>query len=345
MKGLRLLCLDNDIVVYFRHLSFYIGDVNHCVATLSVPFYLRVLSRFRLFVRLLRLEPRCAEFIGERYLIFCILHKVWMLDIERGKIQCIFEARDGFSDPLNLCKVGNCVYWGDYGNNVNREEVNIYRVDSSAKIEVVYRFPCGSVRHVHNLIFDTKNQNFWIFTGDNDKLAGIYSADKDFFKVEAINIGDQRYRAVVGFPFNGGVIYATDSVEKDNYLFISTSDTGFQPRMLAELNGSCIYGTETAAYYVFSTTVESPEGRGLFSLLSNKLGRGIKSRDVHLIAVKKQNISDIKIIGKFRKDWLPMKLFQYGAVLFPSGQQKNKDLWIYPVACRKTDGKLFKIRL
>lgn len=190
-----------------------------------------------------------------------------------------------------------------------------------------------------------ESRQFWIMTGDNDKKAGIYRADCDFLRVEPINIGEQRYRAVVAFPYKDGIIYATDSVENENHLYVCESDNDYVARQLFPINGSCIYGTETKDYYVFSTTVEPPEGRGIRALFSNKLGGGIKSRDVHLVTVAKRDLSDIRIVAKYRKDWLPMKLFQYGAVMFPSGQYRNEDLLIFPVACKGVDGESIRITL
>lgn len=345
MRKFRLIFADDKSPVYFRRFSFFVGKNKRFVSKVQTPILLRVFCQFRLFVRLLRLEPRCVEMIDRETLVFCLLHKVWVLNLETGEMKILFEASDGFSDPLNFCKVGNSVYWGDYGNNAERKEVGVYHVDSSLKVKCVYKFPHNSIRHVHNIVFDGESRQFWIMTGDNDKKAGIYRADCDFSRVEPINIGEQRYRAVVAFPYKDGIIYATDSVEDENHLYVCESDNDYVVRQLTPINGSCIYGTETKDYYVFSTTVEPPEGRGIRALFSNKLGGGIKSRDVHLVTVAKRDLSDIRIVAKYRKDWLPMKLFQYGAVMFPSGQYRNEDLLISPVACKGVDGESIRITL
>ncbi len=34
-----------------------------------------------------------------------------------------------------------------------------------------------------------------------------------------------------------------------------------------------------------------------------------------------------------------MKLFQYGVITFPSGQQNSNTLCYYPIACKNVDGK------
>lgn len=80
-------------------------------------------------------------------------------------------------------------------------------------------------------------------------------------------------------------------------------------------------------------------------MFSNKLGEGIKSREVYVIAVNKNDLSDIKIIAKYKKDCLPMKLFQYGSVHFPIEQKDKETLRLSPMACKKYDGKTIEIQV
>lgn len=341
-KNYRLMSY-RPVLIYYRRLAFYIGDDKKLITEVSVSNILRALCHFRLLVRLLRLEPRCAEMIDKNQMIFCLMHKVWVLNIETAVMQVIFEAKFGFSDPLNFCKVDNQVYWGDYGNNDKRGTVSIYRVDSSLKVEEMYVFPQGSIRHIHNIIYSESYDCFWILTGDNDKHSGIYKSDRRFEHVTPIRIGEQNYRAVVAFPYMDGIIYATDSVEKENHIFVCTAGNNYQVIVLKGINGSCIYGTEIRNWYVFSTTVEPSEGRGLKNMFSNKLGGGIKSGEVQVVAVNKQDLSDIRIVAFYKKDIWPMRLFQYGAAMFPTGQKNNVSLTLCPIACRGCDGDTIEI--
>ena len=73
-------------------------------------------------------------------------------------------------------------------------------------------------------------------------------------------------------------------------------------------------------------------------ILSNELGGGIKTHDVHIIAVSKLDLS-IRILKKIRKDAWPMKLFQYGMAVFPMGQENSVDgVWYYNMATKEGDG-------
>lgn len=328
---------DGKIILY-RCGAFYLAEGSKITLIVKLPLSLfkSSASRLRITNRLLRLEPRAVEQLSQNKFVFCFDHKIWILDVDQKETRVICENRMGWSDPLNFCSNGAGVYWGEYGSNDERDEVKVYQMTPDERINEVYSFPPKSVRHIHNIIFDEKKDEFWIFTGDNDAKAGIYKASKDWKYIEPIRVGEQRFRAVVGFPSANGLIYATDSVMDINHIYLLLNDG--KQEDLATINGSCIYGTETRDYYVFSTTVESPEGRSIMSLFSYKLGEGILSREVQVVAVRKSDFA-IKTIALFNKDLLPLKLFQYGAVMFPQRKPIDNALWMYVMACKKFDGK------
>lgn len=338
MKGKYLYKLDTNRWLRFYNSFFYVG--NELVGKLEIPFFKRIFIKMRLFVRLLRLEPRVIERLTENEFVFCTLHKMWVLNIVDKKIKLLTENRIGWSDPLNICKVGDYIYWGEYGCNQEKDVVNIYRLNSKKEISIVYTFPKNTIRHIHNIIWSPSEQNFYILTGDTEDCAGIYKSDKDWKTVEPILIGNQQYRAVVGFPFKKGIIYVTDSVETPNYIYVYQDNS---LKSLAPFPGSCIYGIETKSYYVFASAVEPPERGGNLSMFTYKLGGGIQDWYSHLIKVKKETL-EVEEILKVKKDFLPMKLFQYGTIMFPKGQENRDELLYYIMAC-KDDGKTYKMSL
>lgn len=296
----------------------------------------KFLGRFRLINRMLRLEPRTSEMIDNKHLATVLSGKIYIVELEDGTTNIIETGSEGFGTPLNLCKVEDCLFYGDYGSNPYRKSVNIYMADMGLRSEKIYSFPENSIRHIHNIRFDKANNRFWVSAGDNESKAGIYQTNLKWTEVVPFKIGKQKYRTVTGFPYGGGYLYATDSVEKENHLYYI--DKNGKEKILTSINGSCIYGTEIKDYFIFSTTVESPEGGGYLKLLSTRLGGGIKNREVHLIAVRKSNLA-VRVIRKYKKDIWPMKLFQYGTLMFPAGQEQSEDLWCYGVACKGIDGK------
>lgn len=333
-----LYVIDNNRKLYFSRGTFYI-NTNDCkekkIVSAPLTGFRLFFSYFRLTTRLLRLEPRCVERLDENRFIVCYAHKVWLLDITHKTFTILQETRNGFSTPLNLIADGRCVYWGDYGKNAKREAVNIYCLDCNLSLKTVYTFASGEVRHIHNIV--KYEDGFIVMVGDNETKAGFYKANQEWTHVVPWKTGEQRYRAVVGFAHKNDFLYATDSVETDNQLRIIIED-GVE-KNVADINGSCIYGCETKCHYIFSTTVEPHEG----SVWKNKLGGGIKSRDVHLIAVNKTDLN-VQIIKTFRKDIWPMKLFQYGTLIFPKGQEACDELCYNIVACER-DGKIETITL
>jgi len=342
IKG-RLLYQVGNRGLLFEHLSFY--DVNledgkrKLIAKLSIGKLTRFLCHFRLYARLKRLDPRCAGKLDDSRYVVCVLGKIWLVDIQKKRVDKLIETRSGFG-LLNYCESNNCLYWGDYGINANYDEINIYRLDGNLNIRIVYTFPEGSIRHIHNIVKD--GDGFVVMAGDNEPEAGIYHANADWTKVTPWKNGEQRYRAVVGFPCMRGFIYATDSVETENH--IRLIDANGKESILTAINGSCIYGCETKDYFLFSTTVEPHEGGGKLSLIFEKLGGGIKSRDITIVAVRKEDLS-VRQVTSFKKDGWPMKLFQYGRCIFACGGQNTNSVWCSPVACKNFDGKTIKIEL
>lgn len=342
LKGKLLYICEKDKGLLFDKQGFFSVDLQNgqreLIMSLRPSGAKGVLSHFRLVSRLLRLEPRCMERLeGDRFVV-CHTHKVWLLDIAKRSFTILQESRKGFSNPLNFCSDGVCVYWGDYGDNANHEEVNIYRLNPDLKLEIVYTVPQRTVRHIHNVIWDEANKRFFVLTGDMEEPSGIYTASADWSEVKPIVIGQQQYRAVVGFPHDDGLIYATDSVADANNIYLLQ---GSEVKTLCSFPGSCIYGTETKSHYVFASTVEPPEGRGFFNMFTYKLGKGIKDRYSHFITVRKSDLKAEEVL-KLKKDIWPMKLFQYGSLMFPKGHKESEDLWYYVMAC-EGDGRTFRL--
>lgn len=344
IRGRVLYLLNDNVGLLFYRMSFFLVDLTTgektFVCELPVGTKTVLLSRSRILSRLKRLEPKCAGRLSKSEFVVSLLRSIWVVDVEKNTCQKIFENPEGFSEVINFCSTQEGVLWGDYGRNNGLSEVRIYKVGVDRQVKVIYTFETGVVRHIHNIVKD--GDGFLLFVGDNEEMAGVYRVNHDWTEVKPWKTGQQKYRAVVGWPYEGGVLYATDSVETENHLRYITADG--KEKELADMNGSCIYGCETKDYYLFSTTVEPHEGGGKLSLFFEKLGGGIKSRDVTIVAVNKSNLS-VRQVVKFRKDGWHMKLFQYGRCIFAGGQQDSNTVWCSPVACKKYDGKSIKIEI
>lgn len=347
IRGRLLYILKDNIGLLFDRMSFFTVDLitgeKTFVCELPVGKKTVLLSRSRILSRLKRLEPKCAGRLSESEFVVSLLRSIWVVDVEKNTCQKIFENPEGFSEVINFCSTQEGVLWGDYGRNNQLMRVTVYGLRLTAyglQLNKVYTFEAGTVRHIHNIVED--GDGFLLFVGDNEEKAGIYRVNSDWTEVKPWKTGQQKYRAVVGWPYQGGVLYATDSVETENNLRFITA--GGEEKVLATLNGSCIYGCETKDNYLFSTTVEPHEGGGKLSLLFEKLGGGIKSRDVTIVAVSKKNLT-MRQVASYKKDRWPMKMFQYGRCIFAGGQQNTNTVWCSPVACKRYDGKTILLKV
>lgn len=343
--GKTLYLHKGNSLLHYSHFSFYLNGRK--VASPTVIWQRRVQSENRAMERMLRLEPRCIERLGEDLFALSWQHRIWLLNTATGVLREIASNREGWSAPLNLCTADGYVYWGDYGGNQNKEKVCIYRMNAAGNITTAYTFPAGTIRHIHNLVWDSTACCFYVFTGDLEPTSGIYRATQDWSEVVPVATGSQQYRAVVGFSTPQGLLYATDAVNASNHIYLIRTDgkscsqqTGeLLAQILAPFPGSCINGCETRDYYIFSSTVEPPEGRGLLNMFDYRLGAGIVNRYAHLVTVRKSDLY-VEERLKLRKDILPMKLFQYGAITFPKGQEDAESLLYNVTACRG-DGHSF----
>ena len=344
IKGRILYLLNDNTGLLFQRMTFFLVDLTTgkktFVCRMSVGKKTALLSRSRILSRLKRLEPKSAGRLSATQFVVSLLRSIWIVDVNEKSCTKLCDNPEGFSEVINFCSTEDGVLWGDYGRNTEHKEVQIYRARADCQVNVIYTFEAGTVRHIHNIVEDS--DGFLLFVGDNEEKAGIYRVNSDWTEVKPWKTGQQKYRAVVGWPYQGGVLYATDSVETENHIRYITANG--EERELAALNGSCIYGCETKDYCLFSTTVEPHEGGGKLSLIFEKLGGGIKSRNVTIVAVSKSDLS-VRQVAIFRKDGWPMKLFQYGRCIFAGGQKESNTVWCSPVACKKYDGKTIKIEL
>ena len=332
-RGYKPLFFLDDRLYLFQAGSIWIsgGSEPQKIVTL---FQKSVFDKYRTLVRFFRREPRFAIPIDKHKIIVAISKKIKIVDIQKKDVRDIFASGKCMSVPLNLCKgEGNWIaLWGDYGQNPNHEKINIHGLKQDLTIETIYSFPAQQIRHIHNIVHK-KDGGFYIFTGDQESLAGIYEADEEFKHVVPLKTGSQQYRAVIGCDTSNGLLYATDSPNDPNYIYLLKSNGTLE--QITQINGSCIYGTEHNGSYYFATTVEPDETkRGFTAMFSKKIGKGILSDEVHLIRV--DDDLSVKKVANYKKDKWPLKLLQYGSIQFPYGD--SKELWIYPVAVEGFDG-------
>lgn len=340
IPGFKPLCIIKGELILYRKGSLFVLRKNKPQCLFRI-YPRNWKEATRLTSRFFRCEPKYALPLTDDVMLIAGKRKILAVQLSNQCVKEVVTSRENFSDPLNICPAQQkwLAVWGDYGSNPEHTDIRICGLTPSMDVQTIYTFVPGQIRHIHNII-PKQNGGYYIFTGDQENDAGIYVADAAFQDVKPVCVGQQCYRAVVGFDTPQGLLYATDAVNEPNYVYLLKPDGELQ--MICPLNGSCIYGTKHGQKYYFSTTVEPDENNhGILSWLSYRCGKGILSDDVQVIEV--DEYQNTKVIWQAQKDWLPMKLMQYGSVQFPKGT--SNELWCYPVAVKRYDGVALKLKV
>ena len=108
-----------------------------------------------------------------------------------GAIVTLATGRDEFrvthrilrgTRPLHIAVTPeDRLYWGEYFDNPDRDEVHVYAsADQGATWDVAYTFAKGEIRHIHNIVSDAWENCLWMLTGDNGEECRILRASCDF---------------------------------------------------------------------------------------------------------------------------------------------------------------------
>lgn len=318
----------------------------------EVGFPIAISCKERLFgwskmvTRLLRFGARTSIAIDNSHIVISIGNYLYEVGLLAGTITQGWYCGNGIrplclSDVTGIKGFNDGLYFGQYWKNDQLNPVGIYYRQGVDDWNEVYKFPQGSIKHIHNLIPDPYCQCVWIMTGDFGDAAALWKATDGFKKVERVVFGDQKWRGCVGFALPEGLLYATDTPFSDNHIILLKPDGTAET--MCNLSGSCIYGCQWGDKFVFSSTVEA-DGRDetIWKLLtSKKRGGGIKDNHVHLYVGNLKN--GFQEVHKKKKDWLPF-IFQFGAFRFPTGTNNTDMLYFQAVATCKNDLDLLSLK-
>lgn len=352
--GVKPLCWSDggETLLCYAHGSLYLRNRGSEQKLCNLPLCRakKLLSYSRFATRVLRIEPRTALIVGDSVLM-AWMGAIHLVSLRSGESKCLLGSRKGFSSPLYFTPVmGNnlLAVWGDYGTNPDRSPVSIWGLDLNREIRVLHEFASGVIRHIHGIIpRRAGNGGFYVLTGDMERSSGIYIASGDFSDMQPLAVGEQRFRAVRGFPVEDGLIYATDSASIENHIYrIHEDGAGFWKRLddLGVINGPCIYGGQVGEGYIFTTTVEPDESRrGFASYLSRRIGPGVLTPEA--TAVLASEHAGLREIARFKFDGMPLKAFQYGSLQMPSGAVSSSCIWAYARSLAGADGRAIKLSI
>ena len=231
--------------------------------------------------------------------------------------------------PLHITAVpsGN-IYWGEYFDNPERAEVHIYvSTDRGRAWQTAYTFPAGSIRHVHNIIYDRWGDCLWILTGDEGAECKVLRASCDLRSVEAVLAGNQQARAVAAIPTQEGLYLSTDTPFEKNHIY--RLDRAGNIEQVGDLPSSSIFGCRVGETKFFSTMVEPSTVNTSSEVQIVGSTRGLKD--------KPREGTPWQPLACWKKDRLPMRYFQYGNAFFPDGENATNFLAATTIAVKTDD--------
>ena len=329
-RGIRVLAWDGDVLYGCRgyelvslqsaHLQHSENAAWETVASFRPDWWRNITSRSRLTYLLVRDGFHALVALDDKTMIAAVPGAIATRAPESKQFQTTHEVSRG-TRPLHIAAVpGGNIYWGEYFDNRARAEVYIYAsADHGQTWHVAYTFPAGTIRHVHNIVYDRWADCLWILTGDEGAECRILRADRDLRSIETVLSGNQQARAVAAIPAEDGLYLSTDTPLEQNHVLLL--DRTGRVKKIADLASSSIFGCRTANGLFFSTMVEP-------SLVNS-------TREVHLAG--STDGTNWQTQARWEKDSLPMRYFQYGNAILPDGNNTTNYLAATTIAVRQDD--------
>jgi hypothetical protein len=279
-----------------------------------------VTSSSRLTSRLFRDGFHALVTLSSGHLIGAVPHAIVNLAPGETEFHLSHELLRG-TRPLHLATTpSDRVFWGEYFDNPGRDEVHIYASDDrGAHWEVAHTFPKGSIRHVHNIVYDEWENCFWVLTGDHGSECRILRASCDFKIVDVILSGNQQARSAALVPAQDAVYFSSDTPLESNHVY--RLDRRGNLGRVATLGSSSIYGCTVGNAVFFSTMVEP-------SAINSE-------RKVCLYG--SPDGFEWQRLWQGEKDGWPMRLFQYGNAFLPDGKNTTRLLAVTTIAVKGAD--------
>jgi len=322
---MRVLAWDQDVLYASRGYTLLksrcTGEKFHweAVATYKPEWWRRITNRSRLGYRLVRDGFHALAAHPSGNLIAAVPGAIAALRKGESEFRVTHRLLRG-TRPLHICTTPDGrVYWGEYFDNAQRDEVHIYASENGLEWDVAYTFQKTSIRHVHNIVYDRWAKCLWIFTGDYGRECRILKAPLDLSSIDEAVAGNQQARAVAVIVDQSGLFFASDTPLEQNHVY-HLDRTG-RLRQCAEISSSSIYGCRTRGGIFFSTMIEPSEVNA--------------SRDVILYGSADGERWDA--LAQWRKDIYPMKYFQYGNAFLPDGENATDLLAVTTIAVENAD--------
>lgn len=292
------------------------------VASFKPNLIRKFASQNRILNRLSRSGFHFIKILDSKIIGIVAKHIV-VFNSENNEFISTFEIKRG-TRPFGIAATPEGkFYWGEYFDNKEREEVYIYgSEDGGYSWDVIYVFPKGSIRHIHNIYYDFYEDCFWVLTGDYDKEPKIIKFSIDWKIIDILYEGSQQARTVSMIFRKYEIFYFTDTELEQNYIYSIDRKTGKIERIFP-LPGPSIYSSEAGKYMFVSTHSEPGKSFNPYAFLYGSI-----------------NGKDWIECLKWRKDKFHPVFFQYGSIVLPREKTRFNYLATTGRAVKYEDGYL-----
>lgn len=335
--NLRVLAWQGSVLYASRRYTLFRSDLRATttsrirweeVARFRPPWWRKLTASSRLTLRLCRDGFHSLAVLPSGNLVAAVPGAIVTLEAGGTEFSLSHRITRG-TRPLHFASTPDGrIFFGEYFDNRQREPVHIYGSrDQGRSWQIAYTFGRGEIRHVHNIVYDPWDPCFWILTGDYGAECRILRASLDFKQVDPVISGNQQARAVALVPTREAIYFSSDTPLEKNY--VNRLDRAGQLSAVADLPTSSIYGCRAGDKVFFSTMIEPSE----FNV----------ERDVHVYGGGESYAWTS--LCSWKKDFLPMRFFQYGNVIMPDGENTSGLLALTTVAVQNGDFQTTILRI
>ena len=294
---------------------------------IPISFLKKILCKFRLVRRLLRLDKMNVTVVNKDPITLFIIYQGLIFNFTKGgELIPIYKLKHGRNVLHNSIAIvpGDSIVFGEYFGNNSGLPVNIYKIDFlTMKCRCVYTFPAQSIRHVHSCRYDKFEKKIWVFTGDYDGQCKVLVSDVDFKDVSVLGDGTQNWRAVSAFFTEENVYWIMDSPLETSHLIKLN-------RKRKKIDVGCSF--PGPVYY----SITLSDGRYLVAT-TYEPGPGVVDKSAHIFI--SNDLEKWDKVCSFKHDGMPTSIFKYAIIGFAEGEQSMNRFFMFFEAIEGLDGK------
>jgi hypothetical protein len=191
--NLRALAWSDDVLYASRGYSLLRARIQNSTTNWETAGIYRpsssrsLTSSVRLTSRLRRDGFHALAVLRSGHVIGAVPHAIVTLEPGKKEFRTSHHVLRG-TRPLHFAVApDDNVFWGEYFDNPQRDEVHIYAsTDRGGHWDVAYTFAKGAIRHVHNIVYDEFENCFWVITRNKDSENRILTTSCDFRNVHGV---------------------------------------------------------------------------------------------------------------------------------------------------------------